>query len=387
MSQINCLTSIGLVLILALAASALADGLSDPVAAAAPAVIAPPGPEYADAVRMFQGIPGIERAANGRLWATWYGGGVTEDHHNYVLLATSGDDGHAWSGVKLIVDPDRDGPVRAFDPCLWHDPQGRLWLFWAQRGRGLPQLLAMTTDNSGDETPTWSKPRWICEGIMMNKPTVTSDGRWLLPVAIWGREESDMVFASADRGATWQRIGAATVPEKKDRNCDEHMLVERRDGSLWMLVRTGYGIGESISRDGGKTWTGVQRSGIVHTVSRFFIRRLQSGKLLLVKHSPPGKPARSHLTAYVSDDDGKTWSGGLLLDERNGVSYPDGVESPDGTIYLIYDFSRQNEKQILMATFTEADVAAGKPVSSRVRFRVLINQATGIGPQMPRISK
>jgi hypothetical protein len=37
-----------------------------------------PGPEYADSVRMFQGIPSIERAHNGRLWATWYGGGTAE---------------------------------------------------------------------------------------------------------------------------------------------------------------------------------------------------------------------------------------------------------------------------------------------------------------------
>ncbi len=370
--------SLALLLVVCLLAPARSAEPSDPVAAKAPAVIISPGPEYADAVRMFQGIPGIERAANGRLWATWYGGGVTEDEHNYVMLATSGDDGHSWSHVKIVLDPDRDGPIRAFDPCLWHDPQGRLWLFWAQRSKGLPQLLAMTTNNSGDETPTWSKPRWMCEGIMMNKPTVASDGRWLLPVAIWFREKSDMVVASADHGNTWQLIGAATVPEKKDRNCDEHMLVQRRDGSLWMLVRTGYGIGESISHDGGKSWSDVQRTDLIHTASRFFIRRLRSGKLLLVKHSPPGKPSRSHLTAFLSDDDGKTWQGGLLLDDRGGVSYPDGVESPDGTIYLIYDFSRYDKKQILMATFTEEDVAQGKPVSPKVRLRVVINQATGV---------
>jgi len=72
-----------------------------------------PGPEYADAVRMFQGIPGIERAANGRLWATWYGGGTGEDFHNYIMLVTSGDDGRTWSSLKLVLDPDRDGPDRA----------------------------------------------------------------------------------------------------------------------------------------------------------------------------------------------------------------------------------------------------------------------------------
>jgi hypothetical protein len=53
------------------------------------------------------------------------------------------------------------------------------------------------------------------------------------------------------------------------------------------------------------------------------------------------------------------------------------VESPEGTIYLIYDYSRQQEKQILMATFTEADVLSGQWESPAARQRVLVNQATG----------
>ncbi|MFW6107404.1 MAG: sialidase family protein [bacterium] len=339
-----------------------------------------PGEAYADAVRMFQGIPGIERAPNGRLWATWYGGGVTEDRHNYVMLVTSGDDGRTWSGLKLVIDPDRDGPCRAFDPCLWLDPGGRLWLFWAERHRSV-QLWAITTENPGDESPTWTEPRHVAEGIMMNKPLVTSQGHWLLPVAMWRRDDSCRVVASTDQGRTWSLRGAASVPDPKDRNCDEHMLVERQDGSLWMLVRTQYGIGESVSDDGGKTWSPVSPSAIQHATARFFIRRLASGKLLLVKHGPIEKrTGRSDLTAYLSDDDGKTWGGGLLLDGGAGVSYPDGVQAPDGRIYTIHDYSRSGAKLILMSVFTEADVAAGKPVTEACRLRGVVNQATGVNP-------
>ena len=66
-----------------------------------------------------------------------------------------------------------------------------------------------------------------------------------------------------------------------------------------------------------------------------------------------------------------------MIDERPGVSYPDGVQGPDGTIYLIYDYRRQADKKILMATFTEEDVLGGAWQSSRARRRVLVNQATG----------
>jgi hypothetical protein len=182
------------------------------------------------------------------------------------------------------------------------------------------------------------------------------------------------VIASTDQGLTWSFRGQAIVPE---RVFDEHMIVERQDRSLWMLVRAAYGIGESTSGDRGKTWSPGCRSGIRHVNSRFFVRRLHSGKLLLVTHEPPDGVTRSHLIAHLSDDDGDTWYGGLMIDERPGVSYPDGVQSPDGAIYLAYDYARRADRTILMATFTEQDVMNGTWASSRARRRVLINQATG----------
>lgn len=349
-----------------------------------PALNANPGPEYADSARKFQGIPTIERAPNGRLWAAWYGGGVTEDAHNYIVLDTSGDDGVTWQRA-MILDPDRDGPVRAFDPCLWHDPSGRLWLFWAQRPDERPaDLLAITTTDSGSAGAKWTAPRRVMEGIMMNKPLVTADGRWLMPTAVWKSNDSARVFVSTDQGSNFARLGAAGIPFPKDRNCDEEMLVERADQSLWMLVRTGYGIGGSTSRDGGRTWSDVARTGIPHPASRFFIRRLNDDKLLLVRHNPPGGASvRSHLTAYLSDDDGATWKGGLVLDERSGVSYPDGVQAAGGRIFVIYDFDRYRQKEILMAVFREADVLAGKCVSDDARLRVLVNKAGGTNASIP----
>ena len=69
------------------------------------------------------------------------------------------------------------------------------------------------------------------------------------------------------------------------------------------------------------------------------------------------------------DDDGKTWSGGLMIDEREDVTYPDGVQADDGRIYIIYDHQRTPLGEVLMATFTEEDVRAGKPVSGKIRLR------------------
>lgn len=74
--------------------------------------------------------------------------------------------------------------------------------------------------------------------------------------------------------------------------------------------------------------------------------------------------------AFVSDDDGKTWCGGLMIDEREGVTYPDGVQAEDGTIYIIYDYRRTPDGVVLMAVFSEEDARAGRPVTGKVRLRV-----------------
>jgi hypothetical protein len=347
----------------------------------APEVIHPEDENYQDLEsRQFQGIPSLAVSPGGRIWATWYAGPTpAEDKNNYVVLATSGDDGENWQEV-FIVDPDGHGPVRAFDPEIWLDPQGKLWLFWAQHpssDRLNPHsgVWAMVNTNPDSEHGRWSQPRRLTEGIMMCKPTVLSDCTWLLPASTWrATDYSARATASYNNGLSFEVAGACNILPEDQRAFDEHMFVERKDGSIWMLVRTNYGIGESFSKDKGATWSEFKPSDIKHPSARFFIRRLNSGNLLLVKHGAiDEKTGRSHLMAFISKDDGKTWQGGLMIDERKGVSYPDGQQVDDGRIYIIYDYSRTGDQDILMAVFTEADVIAGSPVSGKTRFQVPVN--------------
>lgn len=346
--------------------------------------------KYADENRLFQGIPTVERTP-GRLFAAFYAGGTGECGENFVLLQCSGDDGATWAPLLAVDMPGT--PVRAYDPCLWHAPDGRLWLFWAQSYSvegdghnptfdGRCGVWHITCDDPDAPEPTWSAPRRIANGIMMNKPTVTRDGAWLLPCAIWHYvpkylhdlpdERYSNVYASYDNGQTFALIGRA---DYENRLIDEHMIVERRDGGLWMLIRARDGIGEAFSSDGGRTWSGERDSGLGGPCSRFFIRRLRSGRLLLVNHVR--FTGRNNLTAMLSDDDGATWSGGLLLDERANVSYPDGTQDEQGHIYIVYDRERTGAREILMAKITEADILAGAAVTPSSYLKHVINRATG----------
>ncbi len=316
----------------------------------------------------------------GRLWATWYAG-VTpgEDHNNYVVLSTSGDNGKTWNEV-LVVDPDADGPRRTFDPELWMAPNGKLRWSWSDRDRGDSKTdglwMIEFSDPESDQSP-WSQPVRLATGVMMCKPLVLTTGEWVMPVCTWFTEQSSKMVVSTDAGKTWSIRGGASAP-KEQRLFDEHMFIERKDGAIWVLSRTKYGIGESVSTDRGVTWPDLTPSKLQHPSARFFIRRLSSGNLLLVKHGPLyEKTGRSHLTAYISKDDGVSWQGSLLLDERSGVSYPDGQQDQDGLIRIIYDYSRTGERLILMASFREEDVSAGRTDSQTVHLRQRVSKGSG----------
>lgn len=359
-----------------------------------------PLPQY-DYDRLDYGMTiGIERTPKGRLWACWVAGG--DSPKAFFVLATSDDDGHTWSKPRLVVDshsPDLPMDRSVLVGNLWTDPLGRLWLFFDQSMDmfdGRAGVWAAVCENPDDDRPSWSAPRRLWHGVMLNKPTVLSTGEWMLPISLDQRrgfgpfrgifEELDPlrganVFVSNDRGATLQRRGAVRFPNP---DWHEHMIIERKDGTLWMLARTAKGIMQSTSADGGRTWSEPSEPpGIRQPNARFFIRRLASGRLLLVKH---GDAVDSHrgrvkLSAWLSDDDGRTWQGGLILDERPGVSYPDGFQSPDGTIYISYDRNRATDGEILLARFTEEDVLAKMLVGPRSRLKMLISRPLGPKPK------
>ena len=319
------------------------------------------GVDYASANRKFTGIPSLAISPGGQLWAVWYAG-ITpaEDYNNYVVVAKSGDKGESWQEI-LVIDPDGPGQARAFDPQVWVDPDGQLWVFWAQHvyrdSTRNTSLWAVSTPDPDAAEPIWSAPRKVSNGVMMGKPVVLSNQEWALPLSFCHlKQETAKIVVSSARGNSWAVRGAVDVPENI-RNHDEHAIIERKDGTLWMLVRTRYGIGESTSKDWGKTWSLLSPSAIQNPSARFFVRRLQSGNMLLVKNGPVNRQTkRSHLMAFVSTDDGRSWSKGLLLYEKGNVSYPDGQQAENGEIFITFDYNRTKDKIIFMTSFSEEDI-------------------------------
>lgn len=337
----------------------------------------------ADPKRTWQGIPGLERTAKGRVFVSWFTGGPKEPApENEVLLCYSDDQAETFTMPRVMAEP-KDG-TRCFDPTLWIDPKARLWYVFNRGNKDTAQhdVWARICDDPDATSPVFGAEfRVGYQGpyaFRMNKPTVLSTGEWIMPVTHaaepikdWfaGPKQLQGVGISTDEGKTWKLHGALRAPEW----ALECMITELKDGRLWLLTRTGGGfLWESHSSDKGRTWTEAKASTIANPGSRFFIRRLASGNLLLVNHYK--FQGRSHLTAQLSTDDGQTWNDGLLLDERKGVSYPDGVQDCDGLIWITYDRDRQGAGEILLAKFREEDVIAGKNVSSAVTLKQVVSK-------------
>lgn len=332
----------------------------------------------------------------GRVWATWIAG--ADGFKSHVVGAWSDDGGKSWSETRFVVDShfkdDQLGFVKVVRnhqvANLWCLDDGKLRLTVLQSmnnwiGRG--GTWEFVCENPDAAEPVWSEPRYLFPGSVHNKPLRTKDGTWLYfnDYEPQGREyfpelERFMgcgVYATKT-GDVLERRGF-TRPEGTW-HWAEHAAVQRTDGSLWMLLRTGKGLMESFSSDAGENWTKpVPTTNLRTCVARFVFLPLASGRLLFVKNGDQADvapPRREKMCAYLSEDGGTVWKGPLMLDERNGVSYPDAFQFPDGSIGLTYDHGRGTAAEILFARFTEADVLAGRVVDQKSFLKSVVTSHT-----------
>ena len=385
-----------------------------------PEIIIKPSGDLSKGTKPHQGIASVAASADGEhVFVAWYGGSWGENANNYLMMSISSDGGKTFGGVDVVVRSPHCGKVRCFDPALWRDPAGRIHLFWAQSGKvqfdGDGGVWTSVCEDPKNNPFKWSSPRRIAHGVMMNSPTVLKDGTWLYPIGIFYDDRSIRsspelmpgahCYASSDGGKTLVWRGGF-LPYNNQ--FPEHKFVELKDGRIWALARRNSnfpiakiergelkilhgadaGICQSYSKDGGRTWSKPEISPISAPSTRFCITRLKSGNLLFVTNptenlswlegksakKPLMKAYRNKLMAYISKDDGKTWLGGLEIDDRNSVSYPDASQSEDGSIFICYDRARTTEQEIYCAKVTEEDILSSKLVSPNSKLKILVNK-------------
>jgi hypothetical protein len=317
----------------------------------------------------------VMRSTDGGL--TWTEPALAFRLHNKAYYAIQVLEAHDGT-LHAVVHDFREGPGGY---------RGRLWeVYYASRPPG------------GE----WTKPRLIVPGYIgsIRGFVQLKAGRLVLAVAraIPERMEapqsgpdlgwhSTFVYFSDDAGATWrespdQLILALNGPNATRYGAIEPVLLELRDGRLWMLVRDRGGrLWQSFSTDGGARWPALERSPFISSDSPATLLRLGDGRILLLTNacqnwSDPRSYAmggREVLHAAISADEGRTWRGFReVLHEPpvatrgdRGTAYASAVENAAGKIVVV---SGQGEgKRALLAfdprwleeTDTRDDLATG----------------------------
>lgn len=344
---------------------------------ACPLLYRPKDSRFAEDIRNFQGCPTLAVTRGGRIYLAWYSGGIREPHiDNYNLVIYSDDKGATWSEPILVIPSSRELWIHALDIELFTDPDGRLHVYWVQNN-ACPAPEVMPTARNGQplvavdgvmfddflhamwetvcedpdaDEPQFSPAEFKDAGFLRCKPLITSSGRW---IACNYDQMTDLhgYSISDDGGKTFSRRYG---PKKIRTTFDEQMCYEKLDGSIRMLIRSETGeLSECSSSDDGLTFTEAVPSGIDSANSRFFVKRLDSGRILLIKNDD--RSSRKNMTACLSEDDGATFKYKAMIDPRADVSYPD-ADILDGRIFLTYDRERTKAREILFVSFTEEDI-------------------------------
>lgn len=356
-------------------------------------VIIRPNPDlYDEKSREYQGCPSVAITKNGRIFVAWYAGGFNEPHmDNYNLVHFSDDDGKTWSDMCVVIPSSKELLIHALDIQLWVDTDNVLHIFWVQNnvdkasihnapedfGKKIWEGRTVYVDgySFGDYTHAeweiicenpdadelcFSKPRFLFDGFLRCKPTMLRNGAYLY--CNYAQIYDRYVYSlSYDKGKTFEtRFGG----KKVGNTYDETMVYQREDLNVVMLARTDKGcIAESVSNDGGLTFSDGRATDILNPNSRFYVAKLPSGRVLLINNDHPSQ--RGVMTAYLSEDDGVTWKYKNCINFSDHTTYPD-ADVYNGNIYLVYDHERTGAKEIILCKFTEEDVIKGAPIKEQI---------------------
>ena len=370
-------------------------------------------------LRIFQGCPQVEISQGGRLWATWFGSNVQAERAPYhkdqfSVISTSADDGKTWKEV-FIFDPSELLGGGASDPMLWKDPKGNIRFIGLRNidFKGKDEFASsaweFTMLNPEDEHTAWTAPRLLGnKNISVMKPLIFPDGtimRSMDDFKLVGKPDKVRIrFLKEDTDG--KPIFVSEFPVDNDAVFAEQMPIIRKDGSLFTFYRAKKGQKFAESFDGGKTWNLGGYYPMQFSINtKCILKTLPSGRVLLVANDvqmkeesgkriyystdengverelEKHKTARTRMTAYLSDDDGKTFSHKMLLCDYGQISYPSATLGKDGSIYIVYDQGRSviGQHTIFLSKITEEDILAGKRVKDGSFLNTIVSRPSDRG--------
>ena len=274
----------------------------------------------------------------------------------------SSDEGATWQSAPLFAEPakftvsnerallrTREGVIisgwmnlaEKKTPAGWH---------WGEKSVAWTDFVLPTyTCRSIDDGRTWEPPVKLSDPwcgcihslIQMKSGRVVLVGQEIIPQ--W--RHATVMWVSDDLGKSWQRGDVLDygVGAHDHAGSIEGSVIERADGSLYLLLRTESGyLWEASSRDGLK-WTGLKQTSIQSVTCCPQMARLADGRIVLLwnappRHDPKSGSSRAELSLVVSDDEALTWSKPVIVAANYApagrVSYPYLYERKPGELWI-----------------------------------------------------
>jgi len=302
----------------------------------------------------------------------------------------STDNGESWSEPRdLFSWPKEAGGFGLFNALVDQAGEIHIWsLCDANSGTLFPKAEEGTPTRPGvildiwhvrsrDSRTRWDtpKPIWTGHGDDLLSGIQLRSGRLLLPFAFatarsWENRGGGFldftyignygvkVVYSDDDGETWKTSEEELVAETPDLftyGANEPVVLQLKDGRVWMLIRTQRGrFYESFSDDGSQ-WSTPQPSTLISSDAPASLLRLKDGSILLFSNAclryPYGYGGRYVLHAAISADEGKTWRGYREVARDPTRNEPESLRGDYGVGYTFPTLT--TDGQVLFSNWVE----------------------------------
>ena len=277
-------------------------------------------------------FPSVALMANGELLATLVLGEAIESPNCRTNLARSTDNGETWQ-LEGPIYPGTTDRLITDHSRITALPDGEVVVFTARRDRTdhpdqvvNPETMGrrpgeLVTVRSQDYGHTWTEPHTVTPPLvgpsfeLCCPITPLRDGRWILPTHTWlgwdGERPNGLkmvAFVSHDRAQSWPEYTDVMRDPKQRVYYWESKIVELPDDRLlavaWAHDATAvkdYPNQYAISKDGGKTWSLPESTGLKGQTLTPFI--LADGRILSVYR----RLDKTGLWANLSHLEGDKW--------------------------------------------------------------------------------
>ena len=353
----------------------------------------------------------IVECPNGDLLACWFHG-KGEKTDEVIIEGARRVKGAAGWGERFVMADTPNYPDH--NPCMFVDPQQRLWLLWPtllanQWGTAVMKYRISSSYQMREGPPAWewqdlihvtptnfeqqieaALERYAPQyGAMIESygerfqryvealreragdrlqqrlgwmtrahPTVLPSGRLIVPLYTDAFSVSIMAI-SDDWGQTWMTsealVGFGNIQPSVVRKNDGTLVAMMRENGRQRRIRT------SESKDDGLTWSPVGNMALPNPGSGLEVIRLANGQWALIYNDTA--EGRHSLAVSISDDEGETWRWTRHLERcepgQGSYAYPSLIQARDGMLHATYSYSVPNGSTIKHVTFNEDWVRHG----------------------------